>query len=334
MPKDTYIEHKLKTLDDNYYAYVNETLKDIQDAYKQAYKDIEREIQQWYLKMYDIKNVNPNFAFSELKQLEDLKKQIDIILTELAEAETKALEGGMKNLYVSDYMDLGKMNEKYASMLPNSPLPQFNQLQAPQLLETYLNMGSMNKTIVKEIAKNLDVGLFYDTVQGKWYFQRIEERASKLGYSIEQKLRQAIIRQDSYNKVASTIMKDLDISFSSAKTLVRTEMATVENQAVVHNAMKQGFDGLKFTTYHDNHVCEVCKAMDGKIFPVTEVRSGDFILHPNCRCTLVEVVLDENGKEVKSQFYDEAEQYLKDKAEQRRQEAEKIRAMHMTKSKK
>lgn len=329
MAKKTYIENKLELLDNNYYTYVNETLKDIQDAYKQAYKDIEREIQRWYLHMNDIKSINPDFRFSELKQLEDLQKQINIILEELAQAESKALESGMKNLYVSDYMDLGKMNEKYASALPNTPLPQFNQLQAPQLLETYLNMGSLNKTLTKEIAKNLDLDLFYDGIQGKWYFQRIEERASKLGYSIEQKLRQAIIRQDSYSKVAGTIAKDLDISFSSAKTLVRTEMATVENQATVHNAMKQGFDGLKFTTHHDNHVCEICESMDGKVFPVTEVRAGDFIMHPNCRCTLVEVVLDENGKEIKSQFVDEAERYLKDKAEQRKKEAEKIKSMHM-----
>ena len=331
MAKKTYIENKLELLDNNYYTYVNETLKDIQDAYKQAYKDIEREIQRWYLHMNDIKSINPDFRFSELKQLEDLQKQINIILEELAQAESKALESGMKNLYVSDYMDLGKMNEKYASALPNTPLPQFNQLQAPQLLETYLNMGSLNKTLTKEIAKNLDLDLFYDGIQGKYYFQRIEERASKLGYSIEQKLRQAIIRQDSYSKVAGTIAKDLDISFSSAKTLVRTEMATVENQATVHNAMKQGFDGLKFTTYHDNHVCEICESMDGKVFPVTEVRAGDFIMHPNCRCTLVEVVLDENGKEIKSQFVDEAERYLKDKATERKQEAERIRNMHMKK---
>lgn len=329
MAKKTYIESKLELLDNNYYTYVNETLRHIQDAYKQAYKDIEREIQKWYLRMNDIKSINPDFKFSELHQLQDLKKQIDIILEELAQAESKALENGMKNLYVSDYMDLGKVNEKYASVLPNTPLPEFNQLQAPQLLETYLNMGSLNKTITKEIAKNLDLDLFYDTIQGKWYFQRIEERAVKLGYSIETKLRQAIIRQDSYSKVASTIAKDLDISFSSAKTLVRTEMATVENQAVVHNAMKQGFDGLKFTTYHDNHVCEICEAMDGKVFPATEVRAGDFIMHPNCRCTLVEVVLDENGKEVKSQFRDEAEEYLKQKAQQRKQEAERIKAMHI-----
>ena len=331
MAKKTYIEEKLSILDNNYYTYVNETLKDIQDAYKIAYKDIEREIQKWYLRMNDIKKVNPDFKFSELHQLEDLKKQIDVILEELVEAEKKALESGMKNLYVSDYMDLGKMNEKYADMLPNTPLPQFNQLQAQQMLETYLNMGSMNKTLTKEIADKINLEYFYDTIQGKWYFQRIEERASKLGYSIEQKLRQAIIRQDSYSKVASTIAKDLDVSFSSAKTLVRTEMATVENQATVHNAMKQGFDGLKFTTYHDSHVCEICESMDGKIFPVEEVRAGDFIMHPNCRCTLVEVVLDENGKEVKSQFRDEAEQYLKDKAEQRKREAEKIKAMHMKK---
>jgi SPP1 gp7 family putative phage head morphogenesis protein len=253
----------------------------------------------------------------------------------------------MKNLYVSDYMDLSKMNEKYADMLPNTPLPQFNQLQAPQMLETYMNMpdvsqkvfentqkafnGFINRKAIEDIAKEIDLAWFYDGIQGKWFNVRIEERASKLGYSIEQKLRQAIIRQDSYSKVAGTIAKDLDISFGSAKTLVRTEMATVENQAVVHNAQKLGFDGLKFTTYHDNHVCEVCEATDGKIFPVTEVRAGDFIMHPNCRCTLVEVVLDENGKEVKSQFRDEAEEYLKQKAQQRKQEAERIKAMHMKK---
>jgi hypothetical protein len=49
---------------------------------------------------------------------------------------------------------------------------------------------------------------------------------------------------------------------------------------------------------------------------------------------LVEIVLDENGKEVKSQFRDEAEEYLKQKAEQRKAEADKIKSMHMTKSKK
>ena len=171
MAKKTYIENKLEILDNNYYTYVNETLKDIQDAYKQAYDDIEREIQRWYLHMNEIISVNPDFRFSELKQLEDLQKQINIILEELAQAESKALESGMKNLYVSDYMDLGKMNEKYASQLPHTPLPQFNQLQAPQLLETYLNMGSLTKTITKEIAKDLDLSMFYDTIQGKWYFQ-------------------------------------------------------------------------------------------------------------------------------------------------------------------
>jgi SPP1 gp7 family putative phage head morphogenesis protein len=331
MAKKTYIEEKLSILDNNYYRYVNETLRDIQDAYKQAYKDIEREIQQWYLRMNDIKSINPDFKFSELHQLQDLKKQIDIILEELAQAESKALESGMKNLYVSDYMDLGKMNEKYVSALPNTPLPQFNQLQAPQLLETYLNMGLLNKTITKEIAKNLDLEMFYDGIQGKWHFQRIEERAAKLGYSIEQKLRQAIIRQDSYSKVASTIAKDLDISFSSAKTLVRTEMATVENAAVVHNAQKLGYNGLKFSTYHDSHVCEICESMDGKVFPVEEVRAEDFIMHPNCRCTLVEVVLDENGKPIESSFKNEAEEYLKKKATERKQEAERIRNMHMKK---
>ena len=110
-------------------------------------------------------------------------------------------------------------------------------------------------------------------------------------------------------------------------------MAIAENKSVVHNCMKLGYNGLKWSTYHDDTVCKTCKEMDGTIFPVEQIKSQDLIAHPNCRCTLVEVVLDENGKEVKSQFRDEAEQYLKKKAEQRKREAEQIKAMHMAQKK-
>ena len=48
-------------------------------------------------------------------------------------------------------------------------------------------------------------------------------------------------------------------------------------------------------------------------------------------CVLQEVVLDENGKEVKSSFRDEAEEYLKQKTTERKQEADKIKAEYLAK---
>ena len=43
----------------------------------------------------------------------------------------------------------------------------------------------------------------------------------------------------------------------------------------------------------------------------------------------MEVVLDENGNPIESSFKNEAEEYLKQKAQQRKQEAERIKAMHI-----
>ena len=277
-----YQEEKQKLLDKNYDKYLNKNLKELQKDYVKAQKDIESEIAKWYARMDDIKKANPEFRFSELKYLEDLQKQISLIIDELATVEETLLTDTLKNTYVSDYVDLNKLDMKYGLLETNTPLPEFNQLSQIQVLETYISMPEVSKT-VKEFAKTVDVEFVSDAISGKWFSTRIMERAEKLNYSIEDKLRQAIIRGDSYAKVADVIAKDLNVSFKSAKTLVRTEMALAENKAVTHNAMKLGYNGLKWSSYHDSHVCEVCKSLDGTVFPLEQIKSQDLIAHPNCR---------------------------------------------------
>ena len=326
-----YLEEKQKLLDSNYNKYMNKTLKELQKDYSKAQKDIESEIAKWLKKMDDIKKTTPEFRFSELKHLEDLQKQIKLILDELAVVEETLLTETLKELYVSDYVDLQKLNEQYGLLELNTPLPEFNQLSQIQVLETYIGMPKEVSKTIKELAKLVDVEFVGEAISGKWFSVRIMERMEKLNYSLEDKLRQAIIRGDSYSKTASVVAKDLGTSYKSVKTLVRTEMAIAENKSVVHNCMKLGYNGLKWSTYHDDTVCEECKRLDGTIYPVEQIKMQDLIAHPNCRCTLVEVVLDENGKEVKSQFRDEAEKYLRQKTTERKQEADKIKNLHMKK---
>ena len=278
-----YLEEKQKLLDSNYDKYMNKTLKELQKDYKKAQKDIESEIAKWYARMDDIKKTTPEFRFSELKHLEDLQKQIKLILDELAVVEETLLTETLKELYVSDYVDLQKLNEKYSLLELNTPLPEFNQLSQIQVLETYIGMPKDVSKTIKELAKLVDVEFVGEAISGKWFNVRIMERMEKLNYSLEDKLRQAIIRGDSYSKTASVVAKDLGTSYKSVKTLVRTEMAIAENKSVVHNCMKLGFNGLKWSTYHDDTVCEVCKRLDGTIYPVEQIRSQDLIAHPNCR---------------------------------------------------
>lgn len=313
-------------LDCNHNHYFNSTLKDLQKEYKEAYDAIEIEIIKWYKAMDEIKATNPNFKFSELKHLEALTKQINLILEELSRLEVELVGTNLNQLYVSDYMDLAKLNEKYRSVA-NSPMPGVNQLNSTQLLEFYMNMQQANADMT-EIVKNLELSWWYSPIHGKWFNTRIEERAKKLGYSIESKLKQAIIRGDGYNKVAGQLMKDLDISFQSAKTLVATELRTAEIAAKIHNAKQLGYTHMQRRSMRDSHVCKMCQEMDGTIYPLDAVTAGDFMLHPNDRCILVEVVVDEKGEPKRSQYYEEAQEFIKQRAKENEERANKIREQY------
>ncbi len=319
----TFFEQKMEKLEQHYQRYFRMTLKQLQKEYKEAYDTIEIEIIKWYKRMDEIKATNPNFQFSELNYLEELTKQINLILDELAKVEVEQLGRTLNELYVSDYLDLAKLNEKYGSVA-NHPLPELNQLKSAQLLEFYLNMPQASGQMA-DIAKELDLSWWYSPVQGKWFNTRIEERAKKLGYSIESKLKQAIIRGDGYNKVAGQLMHDLDISFRSAKTLVATELRTAEITVHLHEAKKNGYTHMERRSMRDSHVCKLCREMDGTIYPLDSVAAGDFVLHPNERCVLVEVVVDENGRPVKSSYYKEAQAYIQRQSQKNAERTKKIR---------
>lgn len=325
---DKFQNKKQKALDKNYDKHAKDMIKEITKLYRETYEKVELEIHRWYRDMDTIKRNNPNFKFSELQHLEDFYKQLDLILDELTKAEIEIVENGMKKLFVTDYIDFDAINKKYLDMELHSPLPEFNQMPQVQILESYINMpevsqkvfensqkafnGYFTRAMIEDIAEQIDLSWVYDGTAGRWFNVRIEERIkTKLNYNIRDEFRKSIISGEGVSKLANKLKKDLDISQNHANTLVRTELATIENEAVIHNAKKLGYDGLKFVTMHDDKVCKLCKSMEGTILPL-EARGGDFVKHPRCRCVLNEVLLDENGKEVKSRYADEAKDYIKD----------------------
>ena len=324
---DKFQDSKHKTLDKNYDRQARETLNEIKKLYQETSDKVELEIHRWYRDMEVIKKNNPNFKFSELQHLEDFYKQLDLILDELAKAEIEIVTNGMKKLFITDYIDFDAINKKYLDMELHSPLPEFNQMPQVQILESYINMpevsqkvfenaqksfnGYISRTLVETIAEEIDLAWYYDGTAGRWFNVRIEERLrTKLNYNLRDKFRKSIIGGEGVSKIANELKKEIDITQKQANTLVRTELATIENEAVIHNAKKLGYDGLRFTTRHDNTVCKLCREAEGTILPL-EARGGDFVKHPNCRCRLVEVLLDENGKEVKSRYKDGARDYVK-----------------------
>ncbi len=337
---DKFQKAKQKTLDKNYDKQARETLNEIKKLYQETSDKVELEIHRWYRDMEAIKQANPDFKFSELKHLEDFYKQLDLILDELSKAEIEIVTNGMKKLFITDYIDFNSINHKYLDMELHSPLPEFNQMPQVQVLESYLNMsdvsqkvfenaqkafnGFISKTIIEDIAQEIDLAWFYDGTAGRWFNVRIEERIkTKLNYTLRDEFRKSIISGEGVGKLQAKLRKDLDITYKQANTLVKTELATIENEAVIHNAKKLGYDGLKFVTMHDDTVCKLCKSMEGTILPL-DARGGDYVQHPRCRCRLAEVLLDENGKEIKSRYAEGTSKHIEDVLKNRSNELKDI----------
>lgn len=282
------------------------TLSRLQQEYKDARETIEVEINRWHTDMDKIKSNQPNFQFSELKQLEDLVKQIDLILEELSQLDPKINDTQIGDIYVSDYVSMRNLIEKYKN-IPDKNFSNslcFNSFSSIYTLEAYLK-------------KDYDYEYSADVL-------RIKERAEELGYSIDDKLKKAIIRGAGYNKVAGWLMRDLDVSFEHAKILVSTELRIAGITAKIHQAKRNGYTHMQRRSMRDKHVCDICKSLDGTIYRLDSITAKDVILHPNDRCTLVEVIVDEDGKVKRSPHYEEAQEFIKQRAIENAERARKI----------
>ena len=67
--------------------------------------------------------------------------------------------------------------------------------------------------------------------------------------------------------------------------LMRTEMARVQTEAQMQSLKQNGFGEYQFLAL--GNACEICRALDGKHFPVDKMMPGLNAppMHPNCRCS-------------------------------------------------
>lgn len=92
------------------------------------------------------------------------------------------------------------------------------------------------------------------------------------------------------------------IGIHRATLLARTEVIRSHHLASIQEYRNAGLFGVKvlaeWVTAGDSRVCELCYALEGKIFTLNEIE-GMIPLHPQCRCAAVPAVLDVAQKEWK-----------------------------------
>lgn len=121
---------------------------------------------------------------------------------------------------------------------------------------------------------------------GKMFSDRIWQNKEKLVRELHAELTQCIIRGASPQKAISNLAKKMNVSKSQAGNLIMTESAAISSAARKECFGELGVDWYQFDATLDGKTCDVCGALDGKVFKMSEYEIGITAnpIHPRCRC--------------------------------------------------
>ena len=124
---------------------------------------------------------------------------------------------------------------------------------------------------------------------GKNYSARIWKNGEKLAETIQRTVTAGMHRGCSADELARYVEQRMNVGYSQAIRLVRTELNYVENRAIVDGIKESGMKYYRFVATLDRRTSAACRDHDGHIYPVDDYNPGTNAppLHPHCRSTVV-----------------------------------------------
>ena len=103
-----------------------------------------------------------------------------------------------------------------------------------------------------------------------------------------------LIRGDSLQDISRILSKKVDLSYSNALRIVRTESCWVMNEATINNYKENDIKEYQIMAFLDNKTSKICKDMDGEVVNVKDAIPGKnlppFHWHPNCRSCVIPII--------------------------------------------
>lgn len=135
-------------------------------------------------------------------------------------------------------------------------------------------------TLAQAVAKKWDEGN---------YSTRVWNDRNRLVKAMATILPQSFSRGLNVNKLGDMLAKELNVSQNRGRTLARTEINNICNQADLAVYRAAGIEKYQFVATLDLRTSEICRSMDNTVHEVSQARTGINFppLHPNCRSTTV-----------------------------------------------
>ena len=251
-------------------------------AYHQAARELEGEVQRilgTYAKRFDL---TPEEAAAALREPADEESRAYGYRVSRAEALEKAIRERLNGLGARLERETAAQREWTASKSYQSARKMMRDMTGGVVSQAVPDLQGMLRAM--------------DTAwSGRNYSARIWRNTDHLAQMLEDEIEAAFLSGKSVRRMANVIMGRFGVGYRAAECLVRTETSYVQNQTAAQSYRDAGCTDYEILTASDRRTCSRCAAQNGKRYPFTAMQPGENAppFHPNCRCTILPVVGEE-----------------------------------------
>lgn len=178
--------------------------------------------------------------------------------------------------------ELQKLGDKEIQMLSKAFETNFFEVYYSIALPGEATFNSIDKEAVKQLINAVWVA------DGKQWSQRVWENTERLAQTLNDELIHIVATGKKNTDLKNVLQERFNVSYHRAETLVRTEVAHIQTEAAKKRYQDYGVQYVEVLVDPDDRTCKLCKALQGKKFPVNA--TPPLPVHPNERCCLVPVI--------------------------------------------
>lgn len=260
MPKNDYwVERNIKTQQKLTNKSIKETEAQLIKYYKKAQKRVINDFIYTYEKIYSTAAWGIEPTPADLYKLEKYWQ----------------LQGQLKN-------ELQKLGDKSCEVLSKNFISQYQQIYKALAIKDTSFFGDISTETAQQMINQIWCA------DGKSWSDRVWKNTDKLQQALNDRLLDCVVTGKTPSYLKKTLMKEFEVSFTNADTIVRTEMAHIETQAARQRYQDYGIQEVEVLADEDERRCDVCGELHQKRFPI----GGKMPVpaHPRCRCCIVPVV--------------------------------------------
>lgn len=288
-------------------AYV----RSLEEDFKKASRSMQEDIERWYGRFA----VNNGITLAEAKkwlstrQLAEFRWSVQDYIKageSLDPAFRKQLENASARVHISRLEALQLQMQQQMEVLYGNHVDELDGL----LRGIYSN-GYYHTAFTLQVGmqlgwdlQSLNARQLQTVVSRPWstdsrtFRDRCWTNKTELVSTLKSQLTQAVIRGDHPNQVTKVLAERLKVSKNKAGRLVMTESAYISAQAQKDCFRELDVEQYEIVSALDGHTCEICGALDGKAFRMTDYEPGVTAnpFHPWCRCCTAPYFDDMEGE--------------------------------------